>query len=289
MWFSFLGILLCSIAALLVYAHRATYRPHVKQLTIPIRKQTAAIDDTRRLNILHLSDLHMEKISISPEKLYQQIHQQPVDLIALTGDYLDKPESLEKLKSYLSVLKTLNPSLGIYAVLGNHDYVLKGEDFVGLVRLFEEMDIELLRNENRRITCGEHVLSVVGIDDAFSGHDDVEQAFRGVHADDIRLVLSHDPHIIFKMEHFPHDYLLSGHFHGGQIHWPKAFHLKRMGPLPQLDIIKGLHYYRERPFYISEGLGQTGINIRLRSRPEITFHQLLGIDVCPAASRDNLK
>ncbi|MCY9457309.1 metallophosphoesterase, partial [Bacillus inaquosorum] len=29
-----------------------------------------------------------------------------------------------------------------------------------------------------------------------------------------------------------------------------------------------------KPFYISEGLGQTGVNIRVGSRPEVTFHQI---------------
>lgn len=273
-----------AVAGLVYHAHRATYRPYVKQLTLPIRHETTAVDDTRRLHILHLSDMHMERISITPERLLEQIQDHPVDLIALTGDYLDKRESLDKLRPYLAVLKTLKPPLGIYAVLGNHDYVLQREDFARLLRLFEEMDIVLLRNENRRIQCGEHVLSIIGIDDAFSGHDDVAQAFSGIQEGDVRLVLSHDPHIIFKMARFHYDYLLSGHFHGGQIHWPRAYHLKRMGPLPRLDIIKGLHYYRQRPFYISEGLGQTGLNIRLRSRPEITFHQLLGIGVSNTGS-----
>jgi hypothetical protein len=34
-----------------------------------------------------------------------------------------------------------------------------------------------------------------------------------------------------------------------------------------------------KPFYISEGLGQTGVNIRVGSRPEITLPELtLGTD-----------
>ncbi len=273
----FIGLLLY------LYAHRATYRPHVKQLTIPVTKKQDIPDfHENKLRILHLTDLHMEKISISPEKLKKQIQDRPVDLIALTGDFLDRVESIEKLRPYFTVLQELKPSLGTYAVLGNHDYVLRGKDFAKLLNVFQEMNIVLLRNENRRITCGEKVLSIIGIDDAYSGHDDVKQAFQGVGPEDIRLVLSHDPHIVLKMEAYPYDYLLSGHFHGGQIHWPKAYHLSRMGPLPQLNIIKGLHYYRNRPFYISEGLGQTGINIRLRSRPEITFHHLVGIDISKA-------
>jgi len=78
------------------------------------------------------------------------------------------------------------------------------------------------------------------------------------------------------MKDYHYDYLLSGHFHGGQIHWPKPYHLAKMGKLPKLNMVKGLHHVHGRPFYISEGLGQTGLNIRLRSRPEITLHTLTG-------------
>jgi uncharacterized protein len=68
--------------------------------------------------------------------------------------------------------------------------------------------------------------------------------------------------------------LLSGHFHGGQIHWPKPYHLAAMGELVGMNMIKGLHVHDGKPFYISEGLGQTGVNIRVGSRPEITIHRL---------------
>ncbi len=41
-----------------------------------------------------------------------------------------------------------------------------------------------------------------------------------------------------------------------------------------MNIIKGFHMQDGKPFYISEGLGQTGVNIRIGSRPEITIHEL---------------
>ena len=31
--------------------------------------------------------------------------------------------------------------------------------------------------------------------------------------------------------------------------------------------------YDQKPFYISEGLGENGINIRIGSRPEMTIHE----------------
>ena len=48
----------------------------------------------------------------------------------------------------------------------------------------------------------------------------------------------------------------------------------KMGKLPRMNMIKGLHMYDGKPFYINEGLGQTGVNIRVGSRPEITIHEL---------------
>lgn len=47
-----------------------------------------------------------------------------------------------------------------------------------------------------------------------------------------------------------------------------------MGKLVRMKMVKGLHYHGGKPFYISEGLGQTGVNIRIGSRPEITFHEI---------------
>lgn len=88
------------------------------------------------------------------------------------------------------------------------------------------------------------------------------------------IVLTHDPNVVLEMHDYSFDYLMAGHFHGGQICYPKAYHLVKMGKLARKNIIKGLHTHNKKPFYISEGLGQTGINIRVGSRPEITFHNI---------------
>jgi uncharacterized protein len=47
-----------------------------------------------------------------------------------------------------------------------------------------------------------------------------------------------------------------------------------MAKLVRMNMVKGLDYHDGRPFYISEGLGQTGVNIRVGSRIEITYHDL---------------
>ncbi|MFJ5760332.1 metallophosphoesterase [Neobacillus sp. NPDC093182] len=227
-----------------------------------------------QLNILQISDMHLEKISISPEQLYKKLVGEKIDLIALTGDYLDKRRSIPRLIPYLKVLNRLNPRYGMYAVFGNHDYKLKQTDFKSLRSLMEDHGCITLQNENKTIFVEGKPLHIIGIDDFHTKRSDLLSSYAGLN-EGYHLVLTHDPNIVLKMGNWSFDYLLSGHFHGGQIYWPKPYHLAKLGrSMMKMDMIKGLHYYEDKPFYISEGLGQTSVNIRVGSRPEITLHQL---------------
>ncbi|TDL61137.1 metallophosphoesterase [Rhodococcus qingshengii] len=226
------------------------------------------------LNILHISDMHLEKISVSPEQLYNKLAGEKIDLIALTGDYLDKKRSIPKLIPYLNVFNKLNPCYGVYVVFGNHDYKLKQADFEQLRNTLELHGCKTLQNENDTIMVEGSPVHIIGIDDLHTKRSNLQSSYSGI-MDGYHLVLTHDPNIVLSMKDWHFDYLLSGHFHGGQIYWPKPYHLAKLGrTMMQMNMIKGLHYHEDKPFYISEGLGQTSINIRLGSRPEITLHQL---------------
>ncbi|MFD2972464.1 metallophosphoesterase [Peribacillus deserti] len=231
------------------------------------------VNKERRLTILQLSDLHLENISISPKELYEHLKEEHIDIIALTGDFLDRKRTIPKLAPYLEVLNQLGPKYGIYAVLGNHDYVLKNENLDRLVDLLEAYNCTVLRNESIVIDVGGRPLNIIGIDDFSTNRSDIAASYKEI-VEGASLVLTHDPNIVLEMKQYPFDYLLAGHFHGGQICYPKAYHLAKMGKLVKMQMIKGLHFQDGKPFYINEGLGQTGVNIRIGSRPEITLHQL---------------
>ncbi|WP_181444390.1 metallophosphoesterase [Bacillus sp. 03113] len=240
--------------------------------TISVSRPNITVSE-KNVKVLHLSDLHLENISINPAELYKMISKQPIDLIALTGDFLDRKRSIPKLIPYLHVLQKINPKYGVYAVFGNHDYVLKGKNFETLKRTLTENGCKTLQNENVTIKVNGENLNIIGIDNYSTNHSDVKKSFQGLQ-EGYNLVLTHDPNVVLDMKDIPFDYLLSGHFHGGQIHWPKPYHLIKMGKLVRMKMVKGLHYHGGKPFYISEGLGQTGVNIRIGSRPEITFHEI---------------
>lgn len=171
----------------------------------------------------------------------------------------------------MQVLQDMKPKYGMFAVLGNHDYVLKQADLNHLKQTLQEFNCTILQNQNITVSMGGQHLNIIGIDDYSTNRSDLTKAYEGIEQG-INLVLTHDPTVVLDMKEQAFDYLLAGHFHGGQICYPRAYHLVKMGKLARKKIIKGLHTQDGNPYYISEGLGQTGFNIRIGSRPEITFH-----------------
>jgi uncharacterized protein len=267
----FWTILLLPLTYGLYKAHKNTKDVMVNNITInPYPSQ----QNTTKLNVLHISDMHLENISITPDMLYEKVKNFPIDIIALTGDFLDRKKTIPKLIPYLKVFQRLAPTYGIYAVFGNHDYVLKGQNFERLKNTLEKYGCKTLQNNTEVLQVNGHKVNIIGIDDFSTNRSEINKCYEHVEKG-YNLVLTHDPNVVLKMDNYSFDYLLSGHFHGGQICYPKAYHLAKMGKMPRMNMIKGLQTYKGKTFYISEGLGQTGVNIRVGSRPEITVHELV--------------
>lgn len=265
------------VLALFFYRlYRNTFDVTTRHIAVSIQpsRHVPAPADFPPLSILHLSDLHMENLSVGADRIVDDFSQQPLDVLAITGDLLDRKKNIPKAVAYVQTLMQLKPRYGTYVVFGNHDYVLPQPKLDELQYKLEQLGCRVLINEHVTIEHHGQPLHIIGVDDFATRHSDLPQAFRDVPETGARLVLTHDPNVVLTMRHYHYDYLLAGHFHGGQIHWPRPYHLAKMGKLPKLNMINGLHHVDGRPFYISEGLGQTGVNIRLRSRPEITLHTL---------------
>lgn len=271
--FILITISIVTILSILLYkGYKNTQQVLVNNIYINHSNEiTQPNEDTFR--VLHISDMHLENISISPSHLYSLLKEQHLDLIALTGDFLDRKRTIPKLLPYLKVFNKLNPKHGTYAVFGNHDYVLRQPDFLKLKQLLNENGCKTLINENDVLWSNGRKINIIGIDDFSTKRSNVNKSYNGL-SNGYNLVLTHDPNVVLNMKDVPYDYLLSGHLHGGQIHWPKPYHLIKMGKIVSLNMIKGLHEFEGKSFYISEGLGQTGVNIRFGSRPEITLHHL---------------
>jgi predicted MPP superfamily phosphohydrolase len=246
-----------------------TFRPELKNIEIDITNSSYTGD----LKILHLTDIHIEKLSVKPEKVIEMVGNETFDLIALTGDYLDRVKSIEDFLQFLRVIVTIPTRLGIYAVWGNHDWVIKEKHLAILQKEMENLGVVVLSNESKTIEIDGHPIHIIGIDDHYSGHSDADQAFNMVPENGTRVVLTHDPLIVNTMLH-TFDYLICGHFHSGQIYYPLPIHSLKMGLKPLRKYLNGLQFHFNGTYYISGGLGQTGANLRLGCRPEVTIHTL---------------
>ncbi len=274
----FLGLVVFTLFSFLwKKAHLNTHEVIIQYIKV---QKKPLQNKLQSLSILHISDMHLEHISVKPEQILAHFRDQKIDIIALTGDFLDRKRSIPKLEPYLKIFNELKPRYGIYAVFGNHDYVLNTKDFGSLKDMLERYGCMTMQNQHKRIWIeadgdgnGGGYLNIIGIDDFSTNRSHLSDSYKDLQGG-CNLVLTHDPNIVLQMELFPYDYLISGHFHGGQIHWPKPYHLAKMGKLPRMNMVKGYHLYHGKPFYISEGLGQTGVNIRVGSRPEMTIHDL---------------
>jgi len=213
--------------------------------------------------VVQISDLHAEKLRISPGKLLEVIQREKPDFIFVTGDFTRNDRFIKLVEPYLKVMAL--SGVPVYAVLGNHDYKIR--KISKLLQTLKRHQIQVLRNE--AILIGNFQL--VGIDDFSSGKSNIIRAFHGVDPSKPVIVITHDPNVIPKINQ-PFHYLMSGHLHGKQFNIPFFFKIKYKGELPARGIYKGLHHHQTGAYYISKGIGQAGINARLFVRSEITVH-----------------
>src|SRR5690606_17139899 len=93
------------------------------------------------------------------------------DVIFFTGDLVNNLAS--ELKDYRDIFAKLKAPLGVYSVLGNHDYgeyhfgkepsVAKAENLRLIKQTEREMGWDLLMNENRKIKLDNEEISIIGV------------------------------------------------------------------------------------------------------------------------------
>ena len=133
-----IAVLLCfSLAGFLLYA--GYVEPYWVEVTrTPIGQMQ---DETSSIVIAQVSDLHLKDVGALESAVLQRVQEIEPDVLILSGDVIDKPESLEKLGAFLSRLKAAHK----IAILGNWEY-WSGVDLTRLRKIYKENDFELLVN-----------------------------------------------------------------------------------------------------------------------------------------------
>lgn len=244
------------------------------------------------LRIVQLSDIHIGSwVSTKPlQKAVDTILALKPDLIVFTGDMVNY--SSEEVQGFESVFAKLKAPLGVYAILGNHDYgdyvaweteAAKNKNLADLETFYQQIGWKLLRNESEIIRRDSAVLLLAGVENwsataRFRKYGDMKPTLQDTPQADVNILLSHDPthwdaEVTGTYPQF--DLTLSGHTHGMQMgvevagfKWsPAQYIYKEWAGLYTHKASSGMTNY----LYINRGLGHLGYPGRVGILPEITL------------------
>ena len=194
------------------------------------------------------------------------------DAFALVGDFAHKgTETVEQLPPCLEALSPLKAPLGVFAVPGNHDMQHGGRVYRDVIRATPLTD---LTNRSIRLERGRKHLWLAGVDDKWWGKPDLKSALRGIPDQSAVVLLSHN---LDFAEEKPDEHVglvLSGHTHGGQIYLPLCGAMRCPSKYGK-KYLGGLAQGPASQVYVSRGLGESGVPLRLNCPPEINVITLV--------------
>lgn len=246
----------------LAYGYFYARLPAVVEAEITLRDLPAEFDGTK---IVFISDIHLGPWRSGQwlSKIVSKINGLQPDLVLLGGDYVER--GTEYMESAFDELSKLKSPLGIYGVMGNHDY-LRG---VQLTPVFmNRAGIEFLDNTGFWIYQQEARIKISGLGDLYFGEQLYEQALGEAVSEDTVILVSHQPDYVESLPDDRVDLMLSGHTHGGQITlfglWapivPSKFGDKYISGFYETPMTKLL---------VSNGLGTFKYPLRYFARPQI--------------------
>ncbi len=221
------------------------------------------------LKIALISDIHAGSPYVRQKRIRElvgRVNSAKPDMIVLLGDYVIQtvvggrfypPEDLAV------ELKELRAPLGVYAVIGNHDWWLDGER---VRKAFAGQGLKVLENENVRLTWHGGRFSLLGLADHIERKPDAVTPIAKLPGTEPVIALIHEP------DFFPEiperiALTLAGHTHGGQVRLPLIGSPIVPSAYGQ-RFVRGLIKEGERLLYVTTGVGTSIIPVRFNVPPE---------------------
>jgi len=272
----------------LLYGFKNKYSYQLRKEKLHFKNLPTAF---RGLKILHISDIHagsfLDKKDV--ELGIDLILKQQADLILFTGDLVNNAAS--EMKSYKDLFSLIKAPLGVFSVLGNHDYgdyvqwpqdgISKEENLNLLKQTHAEMGWNLLMNQHQLLEKEGEKIAILGIENwsakgNFPKYGDLKKAYEGSEKYPFKILLSHDPshwHAQVRKDYKDIDLTLSGHTHGMQF----GVELPGFKWSPIQYVYKewaGLYEELNAKLYVNRGFGFLGYPGRVGILPEITLIEL---------------
>lgn len=234
---------------------------HEKTLVLP--RLADALDG---LTMVHLSDLHLTGQLTIPffQEVIRQTNALEPDLVAITGDIIDKRQCLSWIPEILGPLTCRG---GVFYVLGNHDQRVRDDNavqealddagLIGVGGCWHAVEVR-----SHPIILAGNALPWYAPAADLGGCPTTHPSGRP-----LRVALSHSPDQFDWARHHDFDLMLAGHTHGGQIRLPI------IGPVlsPSWHGVRyasGTFYKPPTVMHVSRGISGTR-PIRLNCPPEL--------------------
>ena len=252
----------------MVIGHRNVRYPRVMYQKYTVKRLVPeGAQPEKRMRLVFFSDLHIGE-AMTPDyiaRAVKLIQDQQPDLILCGGDFIDHRAVYAYDPRVMASLRSLHAPLGVYYVLGNHEY---RDDLEANIRWVSEVGGTLLRDSIA--FPGDGPLTLIGRDDHVNGNRKPFEVIAN-EADPLRgpvVLMEHTPASIDSIGDSPVDLILCGHTHGGQI-WPGQLMVWwRYG------MVSGTRPVGEREVCISSGIGSAGATYRVGTRSEIRVYDL---------------
>ena len=239
----------------------------VHREVVSIANWPKELDD---LKIAVLSDIHVGSWGVDDRKLrliVEQTNQLQPEMIVILGDYMTGNGTFRQRvepEVFGPVLKELRAPLGVYSVLGNHDW---WGDAPRLRRALEEHGIKVLEDEVFEVPARGSVVWLAGLADLWTRPQRIDQTIAKIPAGVPIIALTHNPDIFPRVPQRV-SLLLAGHTHAAQIYFPI------IGPIVQpsnYGYVRGHYYENNHHLFVTSGIGNSIIPLRFGATPEIVL------------------
>jgi len=233
----------------------------------------------RKLTLTVIADLHAGGPNMGLARVEEVVTAANLlksDIVVLLGDYFATHPFVTEVvppAAWASALASLKAPLGVWSILGNHDWWY---DIVGTRKALNAFGIPILENDAQLLGTGPNRFWLAGLGDQlahrlgrgrFRGADDLPGTLSRVQTDDPVVLLVHEPDIFTEIPGRV-ALTLAGHTHGGQIRVPFVWPYY-VPSMYGARFAYGHVVEQGRHMVVSGGIGTSRIPARLGVTPEI--------------------
>ena len=239
-------------------------------------KSNKISSDANKFSIVQISDLHNACFGRNNKKLIDGIEGLAPDIVAITGDIVDSNHT--NISTEINFVDEVAKKYPVYYVTGNHEYWLNETERKELFTGIEDAGAVILDNESISLNTDMGVMTLIGLDDNNLHDGTLRSMIEECKENELTVVLAHEPQYIDQYGNAGADLVLTGHAHGGQMILPFIGPLiaPDQGFLPKYTA--GQFEKNNTTMYISRGLGNSVIPVRLFNYPEIVCVEIQGTE-----------